>query len=78
VKTIEDFARITGGAVGPHGAYALPGACCFPAFRTPRITAARTALVEFGNDGNYIATHWFPTRNASGLEGAEVCRRLRI
>src|SRR5678810_412086 len=25
VKTIENFEKITGGAVGPHGAYALPG-----------------------------------------------------
>src|SRR6266542_1300572 len=30
VKTIDDFAEATGGAIGPHGAYALPGRVLIP------------------------------------------------
>src|ERR1051325_11480097 len=30
VKTISDFAEKSGGAVGPHGAYALPGRVLIP------------------------------------------------
>src|SRR5262245_53804844 len=30
VKTIDNFAEATGGAIGPHGAYALPGRMLIP------------------------------------------------
>jgi selenium-binding protein 1 len=30
VKTIDNFAEATGGAIGPHGAYALPGRVLIP------------------------------------------------
>src|SRR5438105_13773869 len=63
-KTISDFAEKSGGAVGPHGAYALPGRVLIPCLSNSRDHAGRTALVESGNDGNYIATHWMPTRDA--------------
>jgi selenium-binding protein 1 len=34
--------------------------------------SGRTALVEFSNEGDYIATHWLPTRdNPRGATGAE-------
>jgi selenium-binding protein 1 len=62
VKTIANFAETTGGAVGPHGAYALPGRVLIPCLSNAKDRGGRTALVEFGNDGNYIATHWLPTK----------------
>jgi selenium-binding protein 1 len=62
-KTIGDFAETTGGAVGPHGAYALPGRVLIPCLSNSRDHGGRTALVEYGNDGNYIATHWMPTKD---------------
>src|SRR5437660_1421368 len=62
-KTISDFAEKSGGAVGPHGAYALPGRVLIPCLSNSRDHAGRTALVEYGNDGNYIATHWMPTKD---------------
>ena len=72
VKTIDNFAETTGGAVGPHGAYALPGRVLIPCLSNAKDKGGRTALVEYGNDGNYIATHWFPTKdNARGAADAQ-------
>lgn len=64
MKTIDNFAETTGGAVGPHGVYALPGRVLIPCLSNARDHGGRTALVEYGNDGNYIATHWLPTKDA--------------
>jgi selenium-binding protein 1 len=63
VKTIDNFAEATGGAIGPHGAYALPGRVLIPCLSNAKDRGGRTALVEYGNDGNYIATHWLPTKD---------------
>lgn len=71
VKTIDNFEKITGGAVGPHGVYALPGRVLVPCLSNAKDQGGRTALVEFSNDGDFIVTHWLPTRNTEGLEGAE-------
>ena len=71
-KTISDFAQTTGGAEGPHGAYALPGRVLIPCLSNSRDHGGRTALVEYGNDGNYIATHWMPTKDdARGASDAQ-------
>jgi len=70
-KTIDKFAETTGGAVGPHGAYALPGRMLIPCLSNAKDKGGRTALVEYGNDGNYIATHWLPTKeDAQGAANA--------
>jgi selenium-binding protein 1 len=72
VKTIDDFIEKSGGAVGPHGVYALPGRVLIPALSNAQDKSGRTALVEYGNDGNYIATHWMPTKaDPRGVAGAE-------
>jgi len=71
VKTIDNFEKITGGAVGPHGAYALPGRVLVPCLSNAKDHSGRTALVEFNNDGDYISTHWLPTKDAPGLASAE-------
>ena len=60
VKTIDDFVEKSGGAVGPHGAYALPGRMLIPSLSN-KARDGRAALVEYTNDGDYIATHWLPT-----------------
>jgi selenium-binding protein 1 len=70
VKTIKDFVRETGGAVGPHGMYALPGRMLIPCLSNDRDQGGRTALVEYTYDGRHIATHWMPT--AENPAGAEV------
>src|SRR5690349_2872689 len=72
VKTIENFPAITGGAVGPHGAYALPGRVLVPCLSNAQDLGGRTALAEFSNEGDFIATHWFPTKEQTpNLPGAE-------
>ena len=83
VKAIEDFEKVTGGAVGPHGVYALPGRVLVPCLSNSKDHSGRTALVEFGNDGQYITTHWLPTkeqpRGAAGAEFADgYCYDARV
>lgn len=71
VRTIEDFEEASGGAAGPHGAYALPGRMLIPALSN-RDGSGQTALVEYSNDGDWIATHWLPTGESAGnLPGGE-------
>jgi selenium-binding protein 1 len=72
VKTISNFEETTGGAVGPHGVYALPGRVLVPCLSNAKDHSGRTALVEYSNDGDFIATHWLPTKeNPQGAAGAE-------
>ena len=72
VKTITDLPLKSGGATGPHGAYALPGRMLVPCLSNNNDQTGRTALVEYSNEGDYVATHWMPTRdNAHGVAGAE-------
>ena len=73
VKTIKNFAETTGGAIGPHGAYPLPGRMLIPCLSNAKDHGGKTALVEYGNDGNYIATHWLPTKEeALGAANADL------
>ena len=60
VKTIDDFPEATGGVVGPHGYYALPGRMLIPGLSNSKDFGGRTALVEYSNEGNYIRTNWMP------------------
>jgi selenium-binding protein 1 len=62
-KTIDNFAEATGGAIGPHGAYALPGRVLIPCLSNAKDHGGRTALVEYSNDATYITTHWLPTKD---------------
>jgi methanethiol oxidase len=71
VKTIDDFVARSGGVVGPHGAYALPGRMLISALSN-KDKSGRTALVEYSKDGDYIATHWMPSAaNPQGALNAE-------
>jgi selenium-binding protein 1 len=60
-KTIEGFVADSGGVVGPHTLYALPGRMLITGLSNNKDHGGRTALVEYTNDGTYIATHWMPT-----------------
>ncbi len=71
VRTIDDFEEKTGGVAGPHGAYALPGRMLIPALSNSEGTG-RTAIVEYSNQGDFIATHWIPTAaEAKDIPGGE-------
>jgi selenium-binding protein 1 len=69
-RTIDDFVQATGGVVGPHGAYALPGRMLMSGLSNAKDEGGRTALVEYTNDGKFLATHWMPT--AEDPRGAQV------
>jgi selenium-binding protein 1 len=72
VRTISDLPAKSGGAMGPHGAYALPGRVLIPCLSNSKDKDGRTALVEYSNEGEYLATHWMPTKeDARGAPGAE-------
>ncbi len=70
IKTIDDFTNATGGAAGPHGIYAVPGRVIIPCLSNDKDRGGRTALVEYTNEGNYIATHWMPTDD--NPQGAKI------
>jgi selenium-binding protein 1 len=67
--TITDFVAKSGGVVGPHTLYALPGRMMVTGLSNNKDHGGRTALVEYTNDGKHVATHWMPTDDA--LAGAE-------
>jgi selenium-binding protein 1 len=70
VRTITDFVERTGGVVGPHTFYALPGRMLISALSN-RDGGGRTALVEYNNQGEWIRTIWMP-------EGAEYGYDVRV
>lgn len=62
-RVITDFVAKSGGVVGPHTFYALPGRMLITGLSNDKDHGGRTALVEYTNEGEYIATHWMPTAN---------------
>ncbi len=79
VRTIEDFTEKSGGVVGPHGFYALPGRMLISALSNAADGGGRTAMVEYNNDGEYIRTIWMPEGAPYGYDArikAELNRML--
>lgn len=68
VKTIDNFVAKSGGVVGPHSLYALPGRMIVTGLSNNKDHGGKTALVEYTNEGEYLATHWMPTE--ADLQGA--------
>ncbi len=69
VKTIDDFVSATGGVVGPHSFFALPGRMIISALSNNADHGGRTALVEYTNEGEFVETYWMPTDD--NMQGAE-------
>lgn len=67
-RVITDFVAKSGGVVGPHTTYALPGRMLVSGLSNNQDNGGRTALVEYSNEGEFIATHWVPTDG--NLQGA--------
>ncbi|AKH19249.1 selenium-binding protein [Sedimenticola thiotaurini] len=67
-KVITDFVAKSGGVVGPHTTYALPGRMIITGLSNNQDHGGRTALVEYTNEGDYVATYWVPTDE--NLQGA--------
>ncbi len=71
IRTIEDYVQKTGGVVGPHTFYALPGRVMISALSNQQDQGGRTALTEYSNQGEFIKTYWMP-------QGAEYGYDLRV
>ena len=69
VRTIDNFVAKSGGIVGPHTSYALPGRMLITGLSNNRDHGGRTGMVEYTNAGEYIRTHWMPTDD--NLQGAK-------
>ncbi len=67
-KTIGDFVEKSGGVVGPHTTYALPGRMLVTGLSNHKDHGGETAMVEYSNEGDYIATYWMP--KDGDLQGA--------
>lgn len=67
-KTITDFVDKSGGVVGPHTTYAMPGRMLVTGLSNHKDHGGETAMVEYTNDGEYVATYWMPKDGA--LQGA--------
>ncbi len=68
IKEINDFVAKSGGVVGPHTFYAMPGRMLITGLSNDRDRGGETGMVEYSNAGNYLATYWMPTDQA--LRGA--------
>ena len=75
VKTIDSFVRDTGGVVGPHTFYALPGRMLITGLSNDKDHGGRTGVVEYNNDGKFIETVWLPDDASYGYD-ARVQPRL--
>jgi selenium-binding protein 1 len=64
--TITDFVSASGGVVGPHTHYAMPGRMLISGLSNNKDHGGRTAMVEYTNDGKYVTTHWMPTDDKLG------------
>jgi selenium-binding protein 1 len=71
VRTVDTFVKDSGGVVGPHTFFALPGRMLIAALSNDEDKGGRTALVEYNNDGKYIQTLWLP-------KGAEYGYDVRV
>ena len=68
VKTIKTFVKDTGGLVGPHTFYALPGRMLISALSNAKDGGGRTGLAEYSNDGKFIRTIWMPAEAVYGYD----------
>jgi methanethiol oxidase len=71
VKTIADFVEKTGGVVGPHTFYPIPGRMLIAALSNAKDDGGKTALVEYTNAGEFVRTVWMP-------DGAEYGYDVRV
>jgi len=65
-NTIDTFVADTGGLVGPHTTYALPGRMMVTALSNNKDNGGRTGMAEYTNEGKHVATHWNPREDSLG------------
>ena len=75
VRTVDSFVKDSGGVVGPHTFFALPGRMLITGLSNAKDHAGKTALVEYNNEGKFIQTVWLPEHAEYGYD-ARVQPRL--
>ncbi len=60
LRRIEDFVEKSGGIVGPHTFYALPGRVLITGLSNSLDGGGHTGLVEYSNQGEHVRTLWLP------------------
>jgi selenium-binding protein 1 len=75
VKTIDSFVKDSGGVVGTHTFFALPGRMLITGLSNDKDLGGKTALVEYNNEGGYVRTIWMPDDAPYGYD-ARVQPRL--
>lgn len=68
VKTITDFEKATGGIVGPHTFYAIPGRMLITGVSSSD-GSGKTGIVEYNNAGEHVRTIWMPKGAEYGYDG---------
>ncbi|WP_284155034.1 selenium-binding protein SBP56-related protein [Sulfuricystis thermophila] len=69
VKIITDFVEKSGGVVGPHTFYAIPGRMIITGLSNNKDHGGETAHVIYNNKGEYVKTVWIPTSEMNGVKG---------
>jgi selenium-binding protein 1 len=70
-RTIDTFAKDSGGVLGPHTFFALPGRMLITGLSNDKDQGGKTGLVEYNNEGKFVQTVWMP-------EGAEYGYDARV
>jgi len=68
VKRISDFVKKSGGVVGPHTFYALPGRMLITGLSNAKDGGGKTGMVEYSNDGKFLRTIWMPAGAEYGYD----------
>jgi selenium-binding protein 1 len=68
VKTIDTFVKDSGGVVGPHTFFALPGRMLISGLSNEKDQGGKTALVEYANEGQFVRTLWLPDAAPYGYD----------
>ncbi len=59
-KTIENFVKQTGGLVGPHTFYPIPGRMLISGLSNAKDEGGHTGIAEYNNAGEHVRTLWMP------------------
>jgi selenium-binding protein 1 len=68
VRKIDDFVAASGGVVGPHTFYALPGRMLITGLSNGLDRGGRTGIVEYNNAGKFVRTTWMPDEAPYGYD----------
>jgi selenium-binding protein 1 len=78
VRTIDDFVARSGGVVGPHTFFALPGRVLITGLSNAEDGGGRTGLVEYSNEGQHVRTLWMPPGAEYGYDARVNAKLNRL